>query len=151
MSRLAVDVPVIATGFMAAGEGAGNDRQSALDNIATFIPSEAMGVYVVGFGIMQPSEFAEKWGLFALATVAIPLVFGLRYWEARRDAEQIWAAGRAWGLLFVALVSFVVWAAAMPQSPFIAFHPRMNLYAAVAALFLATFLPRIAKLIGWLP
>jgi len=150
MSRLAIDAPVVATGFMTAGEGVGNDRQTALDNIATFIPSEAMGVYVVGFGIMQPNEISEKWGLFALGAAAIPLVFGLRYCEARRDADQIWTAGRAWGLFFVAMLSYVVWTAAMPQSPFIALHTRMNLYAAVAALFLAAFMPRIAKLLGWI-
>ncbi len=157
MSQLALEPnPVYATGLSAAtrsAESGGGDRSNALEKIVTFIPSEAIGLYIAGSGIMQPSSSVERWGLFLFATASIPLVYLLRYFETRGTsaAPGEWNTRRGCWLLSFALLAFVVWGAAMPQSPFLEFHPKMNQYAAVAALALAAFMSKIAELLGLTP
>jgi hypothetical protein len=121
--------------------------QASLEAIAAYIPSEAIALYLAALGAFQPSSLTSKvfWLVVGLGFVAGLVVLGALDRKTRppRDKTLI--------VIGIGLVSFTVYAAAIPGSPFLELHPQATIAAGFIALVMATFLPRIAGLLGVAP
>ena len=57
---------------------------SAIEKISAFIPSEVIGIYVAGCGVLSPQQNSEKWWIFAISTVLIPIFMLLDFTGQRK-------------------------------------------------------------------
>src|SRR4051812_16517392 len=63
-----------------AEDGAAKNRVvAAMESVSAFIPSEVVGIYVAGFGILSPESDGGKWWIFFICLALIPLLIGLNY------------------------------------------------------------------------
>jgi hypothetical protein len=137
-----------------ASPGAGADPKNpaaeAIARIADYIPSEVVAIYIAGFGILQPTTSCGKWGIFALGALLVPIFVGGSLFAVGRDAAGRirLSVGKRAGLVALGLISYAVWAAAIPQSAFVDLCPDANRDAAYAALVLSYLIPRAASLLG---
>lgn len=124
--------------------------QSAIEIITAYIPSEVIGLYVAGIGILEP-EGDMKWLLFGFALFLIPIVIWLSliikrgqnsHFRLELPAKQFCA------ITSLAVLAFVAWAAALPRTPFETFSVNATRYGGFAVLVLAAILPRIGQLLG---
>jgi hypothetical protein len=114
--------------------------QAALEAIAAYIPSEALAVYLPALGIFAPREALGAWLVFGLGVLVVLLFTWLGLTKRQRKAKP--SKGRVvYGL---ALTGFVLYAGALPGSPFDYLHdlaPKMLAFLALVAAFV---MPEIA-------
>jgi hypothetical protein len=122
---------------------------SALDQMVTYVPSEVIGIYIAGVGIIGPISGRGKWGLLGLSLALIPLFIWLSDRIARRSDPGLPNATRklAWVCLF-AVSAFLAWSAALPQTPFLDFSGRATQLGSFAAVVLAAIMPKLAAAVG---
>ena len=124
----------------------------ALEKVTAFVPSEVIGFYVAGLGILTPATSEGKWWMFAICLVLIPVLMALTYLAQTRRAEAGTPPFRLWLILVAfAIVAFVAWTAALPATPFLDFTPRATVIAGVAVLILAVLMYRVADLLDIVP
>ena len=125
---------------------------SAMDKVVAFIPSEVIGIYVSGMGVISPSSYNVKWAIFGVAIILIPIFMALSYLAARKSAVIILPSIRMLGLLFLfALIAFIAWAAAMPATPFLMFSTNATQIGGFAVIVFAAIMYKIADLLDILP
>src|SRR4051794_26625434 len=76
---------------------------AALDLVASYVPTEALGLYVAAIGILHPESLEARWDLFYLGCGLILLFVTLGYLEGKRaaggqalDQEKQIASGAKW-------------------------------------------------------
>jgi hypothetical protein len=145
----------------AAADASGNEDtgavQTAMAQVAAFIPSEALAVYVAGAGILAPESAQSKWLWFAICLALIPvLVFIAALLEQKRRQVPGMAPDKlnvkiVTLLSLFGIVAFVAWTAAMPGTPFLALSPKANAIGGLGVLVTAVLLPKFAALLGIVP
>lgn len=120
--------------------------RSAIEAIAAFIPAEVIGIYIAGTGILKPQETSSKWWIFAISGLLIPVFIGLGAAEAQRAGRDI-SIYRTLVLLVFAATAFIVWASALPATPFEELSSHANQIGGWSAVILGLLMPRIAKLL----
>jgi hypothetical protein len=126
---------------------------SALDQMVAYVPSEVIGIYVAGVGIIGATSGVVKWALFCLALALVPLFV----WLADRIARQSNPGlSRAPGKLVLvgsfAVCAFAAWACALPDTPFASlWGADATRYGSFAAVVLAALMPKIAVALGLAP
>jgi hypothetical protein len=139
-----------ATAIVAAASKKSAARaETALKRVTAYIPSETISIYIAGLGIFQPSSDASKWINFAIAAALTPL-FVLAAFDQQRRIKGRVPFGRQKFLILVAfsLLAYALWAAAMPQSPFISLHSEANRFAAYGAVVWSFVAPHVARWTG---
>jgi hypothetical protein len=119
---------------------------SAMQKILSFVPAEVIGIYIAGFGIFTPKTVQGKWWIYGLCIGLIFVLMLLDYFLNLKKALPVPNWWRFLVLLILAVVGFSTWAAALPETPFLAFDPRATLVAGFVAPILALAMPRIAQL-----
>jgi hypothetical protein len=126
----------------------GKRTASALDQIVAYVPTEVIGIYIAGVGIVGPAGRA-KWGLLLLSTALIPLFVWLSDRIARQSDPSVPTAypKLAWVCLLAAC-AFLAWAAALPETPFLDFSAKATQMGSFAALVLGALIPKVAAALG---
>jgi hypothetical protein len=159
MTNLALSAgkPAAAAGGLegVADSGAELDQRvaSALDQMVTYVPSEVIGIYIAGVGIIATDSSIVKWSLLALSLVLIPLFVWLSDRIARQanPALPVAKAKLVWVGLF-AVCAFLAWSAALPQTPFREFWgENATRYGSFAAVVFAALMPKVAAALGLVP
>ncbi len=117
----------IGTGRAASGGASVTKKTVAteMERIAAFIPSEVIGIYVAGFGILSPESKSGKWSIFGISLALIPVFVLLNYLEQRKHANPEQRASlkslskTSLIVTVFGMVAFVAWAAALPGTPFL--------------------------------
>jgi hypothetical protein len=135
-----------------APEAGQNGVQAALSKLTAFVPSEVVGLYISGLGILTPTTYTAKWAIFAICLVLIPVFIGLNYLIQKKQAGKEAPAASTWFfILLFALVAFVAWSAAIPDTPFLYFSDRATIIAGFLVLVLAAVMYKAADLLGIVP
>lgn len=137
-----------------ADGGKPDDIQTAIDKVATYIPTEAVGVYVAVVGILSPIGIVLGWVLLAIGVAfVLALVFLNESLQARKRPANNGSTSppRLLKVCLLGVVAFVAWAAALPVSPFQEFGAEASKYGGVAVIVLAGLLPRLAEYWGIQP
>jgi amino acid transporter len=121
--------------------------QAALEAIAAYIPSEALAVYLPALGIFSPREAVGAWLVFGLGILVVLLFTWLGLTKRRRKANA--AKGRV--VYSLGLIGFVLYAGALPGSPFEYLHDLAPKILAFLALVAAFVMPEIASRNGIQP
>jgi hypothetical protein len=124
---------------------------SAMEKITAFIPSEIIGIYIAGFGILAPVTTEGKWWIFGICVALIPLFMLLNYLRNRKRQLPVPGRGRSLVLVVCALVAFTAWASAMPNTPFLAITPLATQIGGFAVLVVAGILYAVADLLDIFP
>ncbi len=142
---------------LAEGDSAEPDStlQSALRLLAAYIPSEALAVYIVVLGLLNPSPAATSQDVTVvrllcflvglIVAVSLPFVSFKGDNLTRREQRR-----RQLIVAALAAVAFAVFAATMPSFFFSATILTIGLsqWAAVVAVLVALFLPIVARRVG---
>jgi hypothetical protein len=134
----------------AAAKASGKrELDTALERISAFIPSEVIASYTFFLGIIRPVSPNAKWVLFGIAVLLIPIFIAVSRAEFKRSRPSDKPPSGSAFLLFVfALLAFTAWAAALPDSPFLALSDMANQIGACCVFVFALLLPNLAKLSG---
>jgi hypothetical protein len=120
--------------------------ESAMQKVLAFVPAEIIGIYVAIFGIATPKSANAKWTVYAICVAVLLALMLFNYFLSRKKKETVPNWWRLLLIIGLALVGFTAWAAAMPETPFLACHPRATMAAGIAAPILALLMPKIAEL-----
>lgn len=128
----------------AAAVPATPSRSDVLDNLTKFIPTESITLYVAALGIsVAGSETApviEPVFLYWLCAVLTPIIFILLL-VRKRATDGLSLRPERWPIwkIVAATIAFLVWALAVPNSPYLNFAGGPAI-AAFGALFVSMFL-----------
>jgi hypothetical protein len=75
-------------GRAASGDGPTRSGSSAMHKITAFIPSEIIGIYVAGFGILSPETYRAKWWIFGICILLIPIIITLEYLLRKKQLQE---------------------------------------------------------------
>lgn len=159
MAELAVDnesknVPpvLMETKGKSATKGPAMSKQvtAAVDKVAAFIPSEVIGIYVAGLGIFSPVQQSRRWMVFGVGVLLVPVFVGLGLTTRRRTRgmRPRKPLRPALILSLMGVCAFAVWAAALPETPFLALSNDARQFGGWGAVILAGLLPRLATRMG---
>ena len=112
---------------------------SAFDQIARYIPSEVLTVYVALIGAMKEANASKDaklngfWVTFALVPVVVWCIFAAKM---RANALPLPLNPKSWPFwkMIAALVAFTAWAYALPAGPFAECSWYQPAYSQVALL-----------------
>lgn len=121
--------------------------QAALETIAAYIPSEALAVYIAAIGVLQPASSVERWFWLGIGLLAV-LVFAVL---GALDREVRLPTDKLVIVIVLGVISFLAYAGALPDSPFLQFDVRATAVAGIVALALSLGLPRLARIVGVAP
>ena len=135
----------IPSGPQASVRGAPS-RTDTLDNLTRFIPTESVTLYVAAIGIAAAAGgdnlplILQPIFLYWLCAVLTPLIFLILLVRARALNQQSLLPDK-WPIwkIVAATIAFLVWALAVPGSPYLNFTGGPAI-AAIGALFVSTFL-----------
>lgn len=116
--------------------------QTALEAIASYIPSEALALHVAVLGIFAPSADG-RWAALAVGLGSVVLFYLLGFFDREKPGK---IQTQFWVLLALALLSFTTYAAALPGTPFGDVHPDASKVAGAVAIGLSLALPRLARI-----
>jgi hypothetical protein len=122
-----------------------------MEKISAFIPSEVLGIYVAGLGILSPESDTGKWWIFGICLTLVPVFMVLDYLERRKRSSLKLGARIGVTLLIFATLAFVAWAAALPGTPFLSLSPRGTTIGGWAVVILAAFMYRMAAVLDVVP
>ncbi|MFY0572625.1 hypothetical protein ACN28E_53585 [Archangium lansingense] len=124
-----------------------------------WIPSEALGSYIALVGVVAPETDGGRWALFVigaalvsvflLLNVALANKQGAAEWRAQKkqgDPPKL-AGWRLFGVLVVSLASFVAWACALPDTPFLTLNSDATQWGGGVAVVWSLLLPKVAELL----
>jgi hypothetical protein len=91
---------------------AGDDFNSYLDRLIKMIPSEVIGLYLVGVGAITQTASCRVvlliWAIFCLICVFVVRIYGTKL----PGKKPQWAA------IVISAVSFTIWVYTIPKGPF---------------------------------
>lgn len=127
------------------------EKPSAVDTIATYIPSEILAVYVMMLGTIrpEPADRYTQWILFWVAVALLAFHITLTYiLESRKSPGDKIEHGktRSVAVFVMAVAAFTAYVATLPDNPFLQWHSNASAFGAVAAGILAVFLPMLGQL-----
>jgi hypothetical protein len=138
-----------------AGGNWGKSLDSAMERIVAFVPSEVIGIYVVGLGILSPESNAGKWWIFVISLLLIPVFMLLNYLGKKKSAspsETVTLPKKTTAVLFFfALVAFTAWAAALPATPFLSINRHATAAGGWSVLILTGIMYKVADLLDAVP
>ena len=141
-----------------AGAAADQARSSALNQIATFIPSDVVATYVALQDIFAPGSKSTLWILFGIGIGLCILLPLLNFLASRNTPAAAGTAGTGhagWTkqiiVIAMALVAFTAYAMALPSTVFASLFSSATLWGAASALVLAILLPAFASAVGIKP
>jgi cation transport ATPase len=129
-----------------AGRSSGTRREKYLRDLATYIPSEAIALYLFGIGIFNgadPASLNIKGWSWVAFVASLGVAFFLAWATFEKGQLQVREARRRrnW-IAFTAAVAFVAYSAATPGGPFeTLFGAGVNLVGAFIAGVLTAVLP----------
>src|SRR5690606_30458707 len=135
--------------------GAGDvapDLARAVAAVAAYFPTETVGTYLAVLAMLQPESNGARWA-FYLGFVAFTAIVVLFYsWRKRQSAtgERMARRSEVWLLIF-ATVSFTIWSATTPWTPFLQFTGDAQRYAGAATIVLSPLLPMAAQVLRLSP
>jgi hypothetical protein len=161
-------LPAVATAPVGAGGGttkglpSGGTPQEALDSamekITAFIPSEVIGSYVAVLGIVAPQSDRGKWAIFGIGVLLIPLFMWLGYLTKKKQlagsspTTSLSKVKTNAAILFVfALLAFVVWAAALPGTPFLSISQHATAIGGACVIVVTGIMYKIADVLDLVP
>jgi hypothetical protein len=131
-----------------AGDPAAADdsRQSAISQIATYIPSDVLATYIALVGIFPHGSKTAKWALFGIGVglcVLLPMTNLISSGLQTRDGwpKQI-------VVIVMAVIAFAAYAMALPDTVFAGYVTDPSRLGGAAALVLALVLPSVASAFG---
>lgn len=134
---------------VAEATGAGQGVTSALDQMVAYVPSEVIGIYIAGVGIIGPASGRARWGLLLLSLALIPLFIWLsNRIERQSDPKAPSAFSKLAWVCVLATSAFLAWSAALPDTPFLDFSANATRIGSFAAVVLAALMPKIAAAVG---
>lgn len=144
MGRLAAAKPPKKDDFLAPdGAKAATPRErlgAALDEVATYIPSEVVGIYLAAMGILAPASNREVLVVFLLGLLLAPAftaaVFHLNEGKDKRKLTLVTT---------FAVAAYCAWAIALPDNFLAREWDRATLWGGIAVLVLAAGLPVAGK------
>jgi hypothetical protein len=120
----------------------------AVDAVAQFVPTELIGIYIAGAGILSPMSHAGSVALACICALLIPVLFWL---GAKIPAipNGTWGSGAnkisLVTLLLFSIVAFAAWVCAIPGGPFEILGPSAPKIGALTVIVLAVVLPLAAR------
>lgn len=119
----------------------------AIDAVAQFIPTELIGIYITGAGILSPLSPTGSIVLASGCAALIPLLFWL---GAKIPAvpKGAWEQGSntVWTLMLFSVIAFAAWLCAIPGGPFKdVFGSSAPKIGAFSVVVLAVLLPLAAR------
>jgi hypothetical protein len=132
-------------------------KQSALEKLASFVPTEVITAWAAAVGLIVPTAHWQRWLIFVAAFVAMIILLRLNLAIARkqlvdsvrRDADD--STRKLLKLCVISGVAFTVWAFAAPGSPAMVWGEAATRVFAVLALVVTPLLHRLAQLWGLAP
>lgn len=133
--------------------------ESALESITQWIPTEVVAIYVALLGIFAPDESSVKWAIFGVGAVSVLGFVLLNAALVNKKGAEAWAredrpgtapklAGRRLALLFVvAMVAYVVWAFALPDTPFLDLTDEATRIGGALVIIVSLAMPKISELL----
>ena len=129
-----------------ATASAAPSRTEMLDNLTRFIPTESVTLYVATIGIASAAGgenvplILQPTFLYWLCAMLTPLIFVILLIRAHALNQQSLLPDK-WPIwkIVAATIAFLVWALAVPGSPYMNFTGGPAI-AAIGALFVSTFL-----------
>jgi hypothetical protein len=96
---------------------------AAVDSIATYIPTEVIAAYIAVLAALKGAYTASSrlnWAIFGIFVVITPLCTLLLYAGRKQDGRRLMRQPARWPRfeLIAATIGFVLWACALPDSPF---------------------------------
>jgi hypothetical protein len=136
-----------------AAAGKNSEKDSAMEKLTKFIPSEVIAIYVAAVGILSPLGNTGKWVIYFICILLIPILIVINYYQQKRKQKAQANTNRRIASLLVlfALVAFTAWTCALPETPFLLFTPLAVKIGAVAVLVLAAVMTPLADALGILP
>jgi hypothetical protein len=119
-----------------------NALSDALAKVTAYIPTEVLAIYVPALGIANTSRYLWLWIIFGISAFLV-LVFVWLHNDARR--VRVHRRRRFALVVLFALVPFVAYAAAIPDTPFKQITSAAPRVGGIAVLILAVLLPELAK------
>jgi hypothetical protein len=125
---------------------------SALDQIVAYVPSEVIGIYIAGVGIIGPASDRARWGLLVFSLLMIPAFIWLSdSIERRADPKTPKAASKLVWVCVLAGAAFVAWSAALPDTPFLKLSAKATQIGSFLAVVLSFLMPKVAAALGIAP
>lgn len=130
---------------------AGPELAKAVAAVAAYFPTETVGTYLAVLAILQPGSAGERWA-FYFVFLAFTAVVVLYYSWRRQEASGQMMEGRTLAWLFVfSGVSFTLWSATTPWTPFLEFTDDAQRFAGAAIIVLSPLLPMAAQVLRLSP
>jgi quinol-cytochrome oxidoreductase complex cytochrome b subunit len=147
------ELEITRPGAVAAADEAGKKTtvDTAMEKITAFIPSDVIGIYVAGLGVFSPQTDANKWYVFGVSVLLIPVLMLLNYFDQKKRNKPTPGPRIVAVLVVLALVAFVAWAGAMPGTPFLVFTPYATEIGGWAVVILALIMYKLADLLDIVP
>lgn len=145
------------------------NKDTAMDKVTKFIPSEVIAIYVAALGILAPVENTGKWWIYFACLALTPILIAINYQQeinkktrdkaentastanTPRSSRGFWRSRIPYLLALFALIAFTAWVCALPETPFLVFTPLAVKIGAVAILVLAVVMGPLAEIWGLLP
>lgn len=139
---------------------------SALESVATYVPSEVLALYLTLVAMVAPSTDSGKWALFVGLTALLVVYVGLSAAIAKKRHDAMLdeqrrvssvsgvkleagfaISGYVWAGV-ISVLAFTTYAMAIPGTPFDSILDQSEKVGAVAALVFAVLAPLLAELVG---
>jgi len=153
----AVDAEAKSPQFRKASTEAG--VETGLEKITQWIPSEVVTSYVALLGLFAPDDATLRWTLFGVGVLLV-LVFvvvnaalvnkkGTEKWkeDGKPGEPPKLARKRVFGLIAVGLVAYVVWACALPDTPFLDLTDQATRIGGGLVIVISLLMPKVTDLL----
>ena len=131
-----------------AGDPAAADdsRQSAISQIATYIPSDVLATYIALEGIFPHGSRTAKWVLFGVGVGLCVLLPMTNLISSNLKTRDGWPKQIV--VIVMAVIAFTAYALALPDTVFSSYVKDPSRLGGAAALVLALVLPSVASAFG---
>jgi hypothetical protein len=133
-----------------ANQGA-NGVNTALNVLFGYIPTEVLTLYVAFIAAIQKPDKVSRaqwvvfWSFLAFTPIVVWMVYAAKVKVARGALPIAFRAWPVWEML-AATIAYVVWAFALPQTPFVQYLWYSSALAGIAVLVTSTVLGLLAPL-----
>jgi hypothetical protein len=124
----------------------------AIAAVTAYFPAETLGTYLAVLAILQPQSTGGRWALYFLFLAFTWIVVMYYTWRTQQaeGAKKIDSTAATWLMVFSG-VSFTIWSACTPWTPFLVFSDDAQKYAGAAAIILSPLLPMAAQVLNISP
>ena len=124
------------------------DLAKAIAAVAAYFPTETVGTYLAVLAILQPASNGARWVFYTVFLIFTALVVLYYGWKQAHAPAQVRLDRRSltWLLVFSG-VSFTLWSATTPWTPFKELTSDAQKYAGAAMIVLSPLLPMAAQVL----